>query len=366
MNSIKSEVNLEEKDKPNVELDNYKSKIKDEILKLENKLGLLAKEKEEMLASEEYNQLLNLKVKRREIELEIKKLKDSLWADFSILNRAFKKYKKNTKQYEKIIEQYVTDPTNALLTDHELKIVELLGGISKSTESGELCLKDKKAKKVIGQISRMNQQYFRDFIKEYNLIIGNKERIEDGIRENKAEEKIDGINHKQDIINSEIDHMKQKLESEKHDVAKKLKHCPKCGRKIPAEWHYHKECGWRKDKEEKAANLVGKCKIEVFTSPTCPHCHPALNLAKEIEKERDDVKVTEFSTATPQGRRKARQMEVTALPTIFVKGPSYPQNIGFRGLPSKKGLLKAIDISLGKAEWEEPKGFFKSLLEKFQ
>ena len=141
--------------------------------------------------------------------------------------------------------------------------------------------------------------------------------------------------------------------------------CPKCGKEIPVEWHYHKECGWRKGEEEQEAiNLVGKCKIEVFTSPTCPHCHPALNLAKQIEKERDEVKVTELSTATPNGRRKAEQMGVMAVPTIFVKGPAYPENIGFKGLPSKKGLLKAIDISLGKAEWEEPKGFFKSLLEK--
>jgi len=87
-------------------------------------------------------------------------------------------------------------------------------------------------------------------------------------------------------------------------------------------------------------------------------------LAKQIEKERDDVKVTELSTATPHGYRKAKQLGVMALPTIFVKGPAYPQDIGFKGLPSKKGLLKAIDISLGKAEWEEKKGFLKSIVEK--
>jgi len=32
-----------------------------------------------------------------------------------------------------------------------------------------------------------------------------------------------------------------------------------------------------------------KSKIEVFTSPTCPHCPSAVKLAKELEQERDDV-----------------------------------------------------------------------------
>lgn len=356
----------EEESKPNAELDSYKNKIRDEISKLEDKLELLVKEKEEIIASEEYSRLLNLTAKKKEIELEIKKLRDNIYADFSIFNRPFKKYKRNAEQYKDLIERYATDALNALLTDPELRIVKILEEISKNIEGGELRLKDKNAQKIMKQISRMNQQYFRDFLEEYNPIIENKERIEGKIRENKAEEKIDGINHKQDSIKLEIDKMKQELESEKHGFVKKLKHCPKCNREIPVEWQYHKECGWKEEKNQKIEDndAIGKSKIEVFTSPTCPHCHPALDLAKQIEKERDDVKVVELSTATPHGHRKAEQMGVMAVPTIFVRGPAYPQTIGFKGLPSKKGLLKAIDISLGKAEWEEPKGFFRGLMEK--
>jgi thioredoxin 1 len=209
----------------------------------------------------------------------------------------------------------------------------------------------------------MNQQYFKGIIEEYNQKMKDKEIIEDDINKNNLRKDIDKIDQEQDFIKSEIDRMKRELESEKK-VTKKLKPCPKCGKEIPVDWTYHKECGWEEIKEEESAEIVGKCKIEVFTSPRCPHCHPALDLAKQIEKERDDVKVIELNTATPHGSRKARQLSIMAVPTIFVKGPSYPQDIGFRGLPSKKGLLKAIDISLGKAEWEEKKGFLKSIAEK--
>ena len=356
---------LEEDEKSNEDLNNYMSKIKDEISKLEDESRVLVKEEEEIIASEEYNQLLKLRDRREEIELEIQKLKDRIYFDFSIFRRPFKKYKRNAKQYEKIIEDYETDTLNALLTDSELKIVGVLREMSKSIEGGELHLKDKNNQKVMKQISMMNQQYFEDFLEEYNPIIKNKEMIEGEIRGNNAEEKIDKIHHRQDSIKSEIDRMKQELKSEKQGFAKKLKPCPKCGKEIPVDWHYHEECGWEESKEEEEAiNPIGKVRIQVFTSPTCPHCHPALDLAKQIEKERNDVKVTELNTATPHGHRKAKQLGVMAVPTIFVKGPAYPQDIGFKGLPSKKGLLKAIDISLGKAEWEEKKGFLKSIIEK--
>ncbi len=356
----------EEEHKLNKELDDYKSKIKDEVLRLEKELEDLKKRKEEIIASKEYKQLLNLKTEREEINLKIKKLKDSLGADFSILDRPLKKYKheKDVEQYKDIIEHYRTNTIHALITDTKLEIIKILEEVSKGVLNGELCSKDKKTEKIVEQIKRMNQQFFMDFVKEYNLMMENKKGILNKIKGNDIEEKIDYIDYKQDSIKSEIEQKKQDLESKKQSFAKKLKQCPKCGEKIPREWQYHQKCGWKKDKEKEETHLVGKSQLEVFTSPLCPSCHPALDLAKEIEKERDDVKVTELSTATPHGRRKAKQRGVSVVPTIFVKGPAYPQNIGLKGLPSKKGLLKAIDISLGLAKWEEPKGFFKSLLEK--
>lgn len=107
-------------------------------------------------------------------------------------------------------------------------------------------------------------------------------------------------------------------------------------------------------------------KILVFTSPTCPHCPSALRLAREIEKSRDDVKVEEYSTATKDGARKAEYYNVMSVPTVFVRGPAHNQNIGFRGTPPKDRLLKAIDISLGKASFDDmvEKGFFAKLQEK--
>ena len=52
-----------------------------------------------------------------------------------------------------------------------------------------------------------------------------------------------------------------------------------------------------------------KSRIEIFTSPTCPHCPGALELAREVEREREDVEVVELSTLSEEGRKKAQEFE---------------------------------------------------------
>ncbi len=106
--------------------------------------------------------------------------------------------------------------------------------------------------------------------------------------------------------------------------------------------------------------------IEVFTSPTCPHCPSAVKLAKELAKEMDDVKVIESSTATSQGQKRAQKYSIMTVPTVLVSGPSHPQKIGLQGTPPKSSLIKAVEVSLGLRQWEKEKqkSFFSKLLKK--
>lgn len=112
-------------------------------------------------------------------------------------------------------------------------------------------------------------------------------------------------------------------------------------------------------REETSPDDTSKSKIEVFTSPTCPHCPRAVKLAKEIEAERDDVKVIETSTGTMSGHKRAETFNIMTVPTVLVKGPKH-DIIGFRGPPMKKELNHAIDISLGLDNMPEKKQGFLS------
>ena len=78
--------------------------------------------------------------------------------------------------------------------------------------------------------------------------------------------------------------------------------------------------------------------IEVFTSPTCPHCPMALSMAKELAMQMPGVQVVELSTATPQGYAKAAFYDVKAVPTIFING-----KCAFVGAPpSLEALRQAV------------------------
>jgi thioredoxin 1 len=60
--------------------------------------------------------------------------------------------------------------------------------------------------------------------------------------------------------------------------------------------------------------------IEVFTSPTCPHCPQALEMARQLAMEMPGIQVVEQSTATPQGYARAAFYGVQAVPTVFING----------------------------------------------
>ncbi len=60
--------------------------------------------------------------------------------------------------------------------------------------------------------------------------------------------------------------------------------------------------------------------IEVFTSPTCPHCPRALAMAKEVAARLPGIQVVEQSTETPQGLAKAAFYGVQAVPIIYING----------------------------------------------
>lgn len=108
-----------------------------------------------------------------------------------------------------------------------------------------------------------------------------------------------------------------------------------------------------------------KSRIGVFTSPTCSHCPGALKLAKEISKERNDVRVEEYSLATSVGKKMAVLHQVHSFPTIFVQGPAHHETIAFRGSPSRDKLRTAIDVTQGRKTVDiledKREGLFKKL-----
>jgi len=106
--------------------------------------------------------------------------------------------------------------------------------------------------------------------------------------------------------------------------------------------------------ESKQENqTIGKSKVYLFTSPTCPNCPPAKEFIRKFMKERNDFTLEEISTISPDGERKARKFEVMSVPTFIIIGKGYPHPIGLRGNQSFKSMNKYLDLSYGKEVKEE-------------
>ena len=90
--------------------------------------------------------------------------------------------------------------------------------------------------------------------------------------------------------------------------------------------------------------------IEVFTSPTCPHCPKAVAMAKQLAMQMPGVQVVELSTATPQGYAKAALYNVQAVPTIFIDGKQ-----AFIGAPPSIEALRQTVVKSQKEPVQSPR-----------
>ncbi len=104
-----------------------------------------------------------------------------------------------------------------------------------------------------------------------------------------------------------------------------------------------------------------KVKIEVFTSPTCPHCPHAKKAVMKYAEGKTGIKVVETSTFTNEGQKRAREFEVRTVPTVFVTSQSNPDRIAFAGVPGEKQLERMINISLGKDEMPKHESFLEKI-----
>jgi thioredoxin 1 len=110
-----------------------------------------------------------------------------------------------------------------------------------------------------------------------------------------------------------------------------------------------------------------KTLIEVFTSPTCPHCPSAKKVVEEVFSERGDVIMREMNSVNLEVQSKMQEFQISSVPTIFIKGPGHGEILAMQGTPSKERLMELIDLSQGKKNLEEvskKKGFFESLFGK--
>lgn len=172
------------------------------ITEKENKI----KELKEGRDYKKFNTLINKVKELKQEQEELEKVRSNY---FSGIKTALKKFERLTLDDE-LVRQYLNDSLKTLLADKELKIVRLVGKMKESIIKRELQLNEKKKKRILWELNKLDINYFESFLNkrnelnkklnDLNLEIGKVEvikeieKIKEEVKQNKV--KIERYNNK--------------------------------------------------------------------------------------------------------------------------------------------------------------------------
>ncbi|MDP7080717.1 MAG: glutaredoxin domain-containing protein [Candidatus Undinarchaeales archaeon] len=99
------------------------------------------------------------------------------------------------------------------------------------------------------------------------------------------------------------------------------------------------------ENEEKSDPVI----VEVFSSPTCPHCPRAVRTAKRVARKfGTKVRFIHTDIGIGAGSRRAKSFKVMSVPTILIHCPE-GEVLGHRGNPEDATLERMVRQALGEA-----------------
>jgi hypothetical protein len=152
---------------------------------------------------------------KNELAENIRREKDSVLQLFSGLDKALKKYKRDSLN-EGLIDLYLNDPNKAIFEDKIFEIIDVLDKLKKLVEDEKIELDERKKEKTLQVIDSLNQDILKD---KRNKIEELVEKRKD--KELQIEKSSVMTNYKD--IEYRLDHVKNKINDEESSI-NKLEH----------------------------------------------------------------------------------------------------------------------------------------------
>jgi len=199
-----------------------KIKIKDELKNsLKNKKNDFENNKNKELEIEnkingirsgiDYKNYEKLLEEKNTIHLEINDIENRLFHDFSVLERALKKYSKTAFENERLILNYLESPIKALMADNDLIIIKILNDLEKNIVDNKLELDAKKSEKTLLKIKELDNNYFIDIKNNFKNLNEKLDKIKLLIETNKS-------NNELNNYNKELSHIKLNIENLNNNI----------------------------------------------------------------------------------------------------------------------------------------------------
>jgi len=190
-----------------------------EYQRLSGELKRLELEQKALMRSEQFHELETLRLELDEVTKKIKITEESIFQDFSILEKALKKYAKISTE-EKFIEGYTSNLLASLRSDSELRIAGILERLKSELASGRLGIKERLQEKMLAKIDILTKDYLGETINGYNSQLERKTSLESSVASHPANQAYTSLDSRQQRLRHEHEAAAKKLEMIRGDIAK--------------------------------------------------------------------------------------------------------------------------------------------------
>ncbi len=209
---LKNKIKL--KESYSIQLESGNNNLNDDKNK---KIGV-EKKINELKSSPDCKNYEKLSEEKKKTEIKIKEIENIMFHDFSVLDKALKKYAKISFENEDFISEYLKNPVIALIEDADFKISGILDNLKNSIEADRLGLEEKKKDKSIEKINEMDSVYLTkikdDFINAGKRLNDLKAEIESSDSRKALDSlniELSGINRNIENISNEIANLNNEL-----------------------------------------------------------------------------------------------------------------------------------------------------------
>ena len=218
------------------------NKIKNDIESIKNKIKLKEQYSDEL--NNENNNLKNNETKKSETEKKINEIKSSsgyedyrklleekenvksklsgienrIFHDFSVLEKALKKYAKIALENEKLILDYLSNSIITLIKDNELEILKILDSLKNAID--ELGLDDKKKEKSLEKIGELDGVYLMKIRDDFGTEKQRLNEITSSIENNESNNELESNNNELNNVKTNIENLNNKISNLNNELEK--------------------------------------------------------------------------------------------------------------------------------------------------
>jgi len=212
--------NLKSKARQKINLDIDFKNVEAELTLSNNARESIFADIGQLKKSDDYTCFLKLTEEKKSKNAAFYNDEDQILQSFSVLERPLRKYSHIAFEHEEIVLDYLNHPIETLVSDKELKILDVLRNLEKLLRENEIQVDDKKREKSSEEINKLSRAFIEQFLANYFSFKSKIEELDNKIKASGIIEKLKDFNSKLEDINLKIEKINQEFNKLKDEAAK--------------------------------------------------------------------------------------------------------------------------------------------------